>query len=370
LHQFFACGPLANWVALLALTIAFSAVLSALQLPAALLLAAIVAAAIFSAREGRVHLPAFALVFAQAVIGGMIGRVLNGAVFIGIVHGGPLILVAAASVILASCGLGLILARARIFPAATAVWGSLPGAATAMTLIAEAHGADMRLVAFMQYARVLVVALAASLFAKIFAPGAFASAANPLNGAAPWSFEGAGLTCLLLVAAAETGRRLRLPAGALLGPLFGAALAQNFGFSAQLPAPVLAIAYVALGWSIGLHFTRKLLLHVFRALPAALGAILALLACCGALGFVLARVAGIDQMTAFLAMSPGGLDAVAIIAASAKLDLGFIMAVQMARFLLILAFGPRLASLFARLAGAKEVTSGRGAKNWSQDPLD
>ena len=60
----------------------------------------------------------------------------------------------------------------------------------------------------------------------------------------------------------------------------------------------------------------------------------------------------------------------AIIAASAKLDLGFIMAVQMARFLLILAFGPWLATLFVRLAGAKKVTSGRGAKNWSQDRLD
>ena len=41
-----------------------------------------------------------------------------------------------------------------MLPGTTAVWGSSPGAATAMVLMAEAFGADARLVAFMQYLRV------------------------------------------------------------------------------------------------------------------------------------------------------------------------------------------------------------------------
>lgn len=51
--------------------------------------------------------------------------------------------------------------------------------------------------------------------------------------------------------------------------------------------------------------------------------ILTLVALCGGLSLALARVAHIDPMTAYLAMSRGGIDAVAIIVASAKLDMSF-----------------------------------------------
>lgn len=44
-----------------------------------------------------------------------------------------------------------------------------PGAANAMVILGEAEGADARLVAFMQYSRVLLVALAAALVAHSWA---------------------------------------------------------------------------------------------------------------------------------------------------------------------------------------------------------
>jgi len=45
---------------------------------------------------------------------------------------------------------------------------------------------------------------------------------------------------------------------------------------------------------------------------------------------------------------PGGADSIAIIAASSKVDLPFVMAMQTARFLLVLLVGPSLARLVAR----------------------
>src|ERR1700722_17672279 len=58
--------------------------------------------------------------------------------------------------------------RMHILPGTTVLWGSSPGAATAMIVMAEAHGADARLVAFMQYLRVAVVAAGASIVARIW----------------------------------------------------------------------------------------------------------------------------------------------------------------------------------------------------------
>ena len=51
---------------------------------------------------------------------------------------------------------------------------------------------------------------------------------------------------------------------------------------------------------------------------------------------------GTDPLTAYLATSPGGADSVAIIAASSNVDVPFVMAMQMARFILVLLVVPVL----------------------------
>ena len=53
---------------------------------------------------------------------------------------------------------------------------------------------------------------------------------------------------------------------------------------------------------------------------------------------------GIDALTAYLATSPGGMDSVAIIAASSHVDEPFIITV---RFLTIIAIGPPIARFLA-----------------------
>ena len=59
---------------------------------------------------------------------------------------------------------------------------------------------------------------------------------------------------------------------------------------------------------------------------------------------------GTDPLIAYLATSPGGVDAVAIIAAATKVDLGFIMAMQLSRALLVMFIGPVLSRFFSRNA--------------------
>ena len=339
-------SPALQWAGLLALSASFALALTALRLPAALLLSAIAAAAFIASFEGEVKIPPRAFILAQAMIGGLVARAIKPDILREIARDWPLFAAAALSVILVSCLFGWILARSRFFKDSTPIWGFLPGAASAMTLMADAYGADMRLVAFMQYLRVLLVALAASLVARFFAPGVDHSV--PVLAPPPLNWQAFALTCLLLAGASRAGRKLRIPAGPLLGPLVAGALAQDLGLmTIELPQPLLALSYALLGWTIGLRFSRDILLHALKTLPIVLGSILALLAICGAFGVLLARYAHVDPMTAYLATSPGGLDAVAIIATSAKVDMPFVMALQTARILLVILIGPSLARLVA-----------------------
>jgi uncharacterized protein len=126
-----------------------------------------------------------------------------------------------------------------------------------------------------------------------------------------------------------------------------------------LPPWLLAICYALVGWSIGLRFTREVVLYATKQLPTILCSIFTLIAMCGALAFALHEAVGTDPLTAYLATSPGGADAVAIIAASSPVDLPFVMAMQVGRLLVVILIGPSLARMIARwTAGGEPGRSG------------
>jgi len=99
-------------------------------------------------------------------------------------------------------------------------------------------------------------------------------------------------------------------------------------------------------------------LYAWKQLPIILISIFTLIAMCGGLALALHEAAGTDPLTAYLATSPGGADAVAIIAASSHVDLPFVMAMQIGRLLVALLVGPALARMIARLVGIEAKPSG------------
>ncbi|WP_109127438.1 AbrB family transcriptional regulator [Dyella sp. C11] len=333
--------PLPLWSIVLVLSVTLVAVLEAMHLSAALLIGSMVAAIIVASLEGRLQIGALPFTAAQAIVGAMISRSFSPALLHEAVREWPLFLAAVASVIAVSVGLGWTLAKRRVLPGTTAIWGSFPGAATAMALMAEAFGADVRLVAFMQYLRVLLVAVVASTVARLTVAGGHTP--TPVWFAAV-PIVPLILTMLLALGSAFIAQRLRIPAGALLLPMFLCALVQDLGwFPITLPAWLLALSYAVIGWCIGQRFTREILGYALHAMPRVFGAILALIGICALLSWGLMKVSGVDALTAYLAMSPGGADSVAIIAASSKVDMPFVMAMQSVRFLLVVLLGPGIA---------------------------
>ena len=222
-----------------------------------------------------------------------------------------------------------------------------------MALMAEAYGADIRLVALMQYLRVVCVATTASIVAAIWAHGGGPVA--PVEWFPHLDPKAFAETLLLAFGGALIAPKLRIPAGSLLLPLVLGAWLNGAGIiTIQLPPWLLAMSYAVVGWSIGLRFTRPILVYAARVLPRILLSIVALIITCALFGVVLAKVAHVDMLTAYLATSPGGADSVAIIAASTKVDVPFVMALQTARFVIVLLIGPRLARFVAEHAGFSE----------------
>lgn len=328
------------WIVVVLLSGITGLIFSVLHLPAAMLLASMLVAMGVSTRN--VHLRVAPVLFglAQGVVGCLMARTLQADLLGRVAHDWPLFLSFTMLVLIASAGLGYLLAKRNVLPGTTAIWGLAPGAASAMVIMADAYGADIRLVALMQYLRVVIVTLLASLITSIWMH--HVAPAHPVIAWSNWnSSTNIGLTVSLVLAGSVLARIFRISGGALLLPLVTGIVFQHLGWlTIELPPPLLAIAYAVLGWSIGLRFDRNILVHAWSALPHVLIAILTLVLLGLLLAVALYLVGGFDPLSAYLATSPGGADSVAVIAASASVDAGFVMAMQLVRFVIVLLLGP------------------------------
>jgi hypothetical protein len=340
-----------RWGVLLAASLMCIVPLELLHIPAALLLGAMAAAIGVAVLEGGIAVPHWPFVLAQGLIGCLVARSIGPAILTTMVERWPLFLAGVTSVLIISTSLGALLARWKVLPGTTAVWGSAPGAATVMVLMSEGFGGDPRLVAYMQFLRVMIVALVASIVARLWVGSGAAVRVGidwfPTLEAGPvWA------TMALAGIGGIVGAKSRIPAGPLLIPLFaGIALSSTHHMIITLPPWLIAGCYALIGWAIGLRFTREIVLYAARALPKILLSTLTLIALCAGLAWILHVTAGTDPLTAYLATSPGGADSVAIIAASSQVDMPFVMAMQVARFMLVLLVGPPIAKRVARWAG-------------------
>ncbi|MBV2144071.1 AbrB family transcriptional regulator [Falsochrobactrum sp. TDYN1] len=339
----------AQWGLLLMVSAFLIATGETVRLPAALLLGAMLGAILMAARNSTIHVHRNLTLFAQAIIGLLIARAMTAEFFSSMGQHLTIILLSTGFTLLASTSIGYLLARFQILSGTTAVWGISPGAATAITLLAESFGADARLVAFMQYLRVVLVVTAASLMV-MFTTDVETVSPVAVDWFPPVHWPTFAPTLALIVCGAFLGELSRIPTGAMLIPLALGALLQDMGLMViDLPPWLLAASYIMIGWRIGLGFSRPILAHTARAFPAVLASTLLLIAVCGLFGMFLGRLLGLDPLTAYLATSPGGADTVAIIAASSNVDLPFIIALQTSRFFIVLLAGPAIARFVASL---------------------
>ncbi|GFK93039.1 hypothetical protein NNJEOMEG_00868 [Fundidesulfovibrio magnetotacticus] len=345
-----------QWTALAGVSLPLALALKWAAFPAAMLLGPMLAAVAFGLRGAGVRVPGWGFQAAQAVVGCQVGTAVTASILATALEAWWAMLLVVGATVAFGALVAAALERWRLLPSNTAAWGFSPGGAAAMTALASEYGADVRLVAFTQYLRLFVVVLTASGVSRLLlgaAPSSFQPA--PLldfGFAAP---DGALLAALGVIGGGcWLGRRLRVPAGAMLLPMTAAAALHVTGAAhLSLPPWLLAVAYAGLGWSIGLRFTPDSVRHALRAIPALLGATAALIGLCALSSWFLNAALGVDPLTAYLATSPGGLDSVAVIAVGSRADVPFVLAVQTLRLFAVVLAGPLVARLVCRAASPK-----------------
>ncbi|OQP87877.1 ammonia monooxygenase [Rhizobium rhizosphaerae] len=336
-----------QWGLLLVASAALAAILEWFGLPAALLMGPMLSGIAFGLSGATIRLAKPSVIVAQALIGTMIAGAITGNILVTFLGNWPLFLAIIVAVIAMSTLSGWAISRLNILPGTTAIWGCSAGAAGTMMLMAEAYGADARLVAFMQYLRVLFVAGCAALVAHYWVglSGREPAPIDFFNPVEPLAFAE---TIVMMVATTALGLALKLPAGGVMAPfIIGGILNATGVITVALPNWLLTIGYALLGWNIGLGFNRAIVAHARRALLPTVLSIVVLIGLSGLLAALLSKLAGIDPLTAYLATSPGGMDSIAIIAASSDVDVPFVMALQTARLILVTLIGPALARMMA-----------------------
>lgn len=341
---------LAAWGVLIVLSAMLFGLLEWADLPAAMLIGTMVAGIVVGVRGGKISVSPLAFGAAQSMVGCLIAASLTPAILPVFMAEWHLFVLSILATVAASSALGWMISRWKVLPGTVGVWGSAPGAATAMVLMAGAFGADQRLVAFMQYLRVIMVSVGAALVARLWVDTGDVALPDPV-WFPPLDPHGFGLTLGVAVAGTVIGWIVRLPSPHFLGPLVLGLIAHlAFGLELQIPHWLMMLSFAVVGWAIGLQFRSETLRHAARALPQVVLSILALMVFCGAIAFVLAHEMGIDPLTAYLATSPGGMDTVAIIAAAThSVDVSFVMTMQALRFVFVLVMGPSIARAVARL---------------------
>ncbi|WP_051898425.1 AbrB family transcriptional regulator [Sciscionella sediminilitoris] len=174
----------------------------------------------------------------------------------------------------------------------------------------------------------------------------------------------AGLAALaaVCVLGSRLGNRLSLPAPVLLGSmLIAAAATASHAVSGFAPAgPLRDVVFVVVGLEVGLRFTWPALRHAGRLLPYLFGAIVLVCLACAGLAFALTAFTGMPFLRAYLATTPGGINAVLATADSTHTGTALISTVQSLRLFLVCLLVPMLIRrLRGRAAGAPLAAKAR-----------
>lgn len=346
----------AQWIALLVLSAIAALPFMYAGIGAGALVGPMLVGIVFGLNGARIAISGRVFILSQGILGFMIASMLQTSVLQGVASHLGAMAVAVLITLLGATATGWVLTRYGGLPGSTGVWGSLPGAATAMVSMSAAFGADPRLVAVMQYLRVLMVVLAATAVSH------YVTTVNTMGNIATHvavaddpsaSISAQVVSVVLAMFTAWLGSKSRLPAGALLVPIIlGGALQMSGILVLAVPQSLVVLSLAILGWSIGLRFTRDLIVPMLRALPIILIGIVVLLGLCFFAAWTLTLLTPVSLFTAYLATSPGGLDSVAVLAMESNADMPFVVAFQTLRLFAVVLVGPFVGKWLTKYARA------------------
>ncbi len=232
-------------------------------------------------------------------------------------------------------GFRLTTATSRLDPA-TAFFGSAPGGLIESVQMGEEMGADVRLLAMMQFLRLILTVVSVPIAFTWLTGHAVGSAAGVSPGPhLPLTLRDG----LILVAAGVIGvwggLRLHLPAAVIIGPVVMSGLVHGAGIVETVPpAWMLMVTQVVVGATLGVRFIGMPLHYIFTSLRLSVMNVALIMVCAGISARLLAPLVHVPPSAVFLAYAPGGIAEMGLIALSMHISALYVTAHHILRIAL------------------------------------
>lgn len=221
----------------------------------------------------------------------------------------------------------------------TAYFAGMPGGLSEMIEIGEASGAKPALIILAHSLRIVVTIALIAFWFRIVEGHAVGASMGAAEAPLTW------LDALLLLASAIVGsligRKLRFPAPTFLGPLLISAVLHLAGLTESAPPGILVnTAQVLLGTVLGCRFLGISARTVVPAAALAIGATVLTLSVAFGAGLAMGHLAGVAPEQALLALAPGGLTEMGLIALAIHADVAFVALHHVVRILFVIVLAP------------------------------
>ncbi|MFD2372086.1 AbrB family transcriptional regulator [Brevibacillus sp. GCM10020057] len=259
-----------------------------------------------------------------------------------------------AMVLLGAMGIGFLVSKAASIPFPTVLLGSIPGGLSQMLPLAEEiEGVDLTVVTFLQVSRLLMVIFFVPLliFSPFFGLEGMQHAADLQKAAGSWNglFPNILVYAVVCPACAILGKKVRFPSAFFLGPMISTILINLSGFAGpQLPSVLLNASQLMIGCYIGLLLKPEQLKNKLSITVLAFLSGIVLIGCSLGISYLLTRLHDVSLLTAFLGLSPGGMDQMGIIAKEVHADMSVVICYQLFRTLFIFLVVPSLIKFIFR----------------------
>ena len=304
----------------------------ALGLPLGLLLGALVAVGTMAASGTRiaghgVHLPQPLRFFFVPVIGVAIGGAFTPAVLAEMPGWWPSLLALCLYIPLAHFA-GFWLYRQGGLDRATAWFGATPGGLIDSVLLGEAAGADEQMLVLLQFLRLILTVVAVPVGFMVLTGHAVGSAGGARIGVGSALLWGdLALLAIAAVAGVWLGRKIRLPAAIMTGPVALSAAFHLAGWTEGVPPDwMVGVTQVVVGSALGARFAGLPKGAFRRAATLASANVAVALVLASGFALVLPQVVAVPVTGVFLAFAPGGLAEMSLVALSLQVSVVFVTA--------------------------------------------
>jgi membrane AbrB-like protein len=330
--------PLASVARSLLIGLAGGVVAAILGFPLAWMLGSLIAAMLVSLAGIEVQVPKTLRSLSRGVVGLLLGASVTQET-LSRVADWPLSLILLVMGIILSCALTTAYYRYIAgFDRLTALSASLPGALNSIPMVAIQMGANPRQVVLPHLFRVTSMIL---LVPPLFSVWQGLDVANATGSTRGGGWLGAHIWIFLAgLPAWYLAKKLRIPIPDFLGPMLVSAVLSMSGYSLVLPVWLFALTFVVMGTSIGARFYKMPVGLLLGTGGHALAGTLVVLAAAAVVGLCIHWLVGVPLPVAMLAVVPGGIAEMAILATALGVDPVFVTAHQMFRSILINATAP------------------------------